>query len=30
VDDKDESEMPFEDPSGEPPSPYDIAVGKIL
>lgn len=24
------SEMPFNDPSGEPPSPYDIAMGKIL
>ncbi|MBJ7449137.1 MAG: GNAT family N-acetyltransferase [Parachlamydiales bacterium] len=23
-------EMPFNDPSGEPPSPFDIAVGKIL
>lgn len=24
------SEMPFEDPSGEPPSPHDIAMGKKL
>lgn len=24
------TEMPFEDPSGEPPSPYDIAMGKQL
>jgi len=23
-------EMPFEDPSGEPPSPHDIAMGKML
>lgn len=23
-------EMPFEDPTGEPPSPHDIAMGKIL
>lgn len=23
-------EMPFEDPSGEPPSPHDIAMGKTL
>lgn len=24
------AEMPFEDPSGEPPSPLDVAMGKIL
>ena len=24
------AEMPFEDPSGEPPSPHDIAMGKKL
>jgi GNAT superfamily N-acetyltransferase len=24
------TEMPFEDPSGEPPSPHDIAMGKKL
>lgn len=23
-------EMPFDDPSGEPPSPHDIAIGKLL
>jgi GrpB-like predicted nucleotidyltransferase (UPF0157 family)/GNAT superfamily N-acetyltransferase len=23
-------EMPFDDPSGEPPSPYDLAMGKLL
>lgn len=23
-------EMPFNDPSGEPPSPYDLALGKVL
>jgi len=23
-------EMPFDDPSGDPPSPYDLAMGKIL
>lgn len=24
------AEMPFQDPSGEPPSPYDVAMGKFL
>jgi GNAT superfamily N-acetyltransferase len=24
------TEMPFDDPSGEPPSPYDVAMGKLL
>jgi GNAT superfamily N-acetyltransferase len=24
------TEMPFNDPTGEPPSPYDVAMGKIL